>query len=75
MLIGGRSLGGRYQNNIKRVSILWLYLEHGSFGNTEMVAFLMDLPLTSKVHCRLFRTKHNFGDLHEQKGLQPWSRQ
>jgi len=31
-LIGGRSLGGRYQNNIKRVSILWLYLEHGPYG-------------------------------------------
>ena len=70
-LIGGRSLGGRYQNNIKRVSILWLYLEHGSYGSTETVAFLVELLLISKVPCRLFRMKHNSGDLQELKGLLP----
>jgi len=35
-------------------------------------AFFMDLLLSSKALCRLFRTKHNFGSLQGQKGLQPW---
>ena len=71
MLIGGRSLGGRYKKNIKRVSILWFYLEHGPYGSTETVASLMELLLIFEVPCRLFRMKHNAGDLQELKGLLP----
>ena len=50
-----------------------LYLEHGSYGSTKIVAFLMDLFLISKGRCRLFRMKHFFGGLQELKGLPPWT--
>ena len=39
--------------------------------STETVASLMELLLIFEVPCRLFRMKHNAGDLQELKGLLP----
>ena len=44
---------------------------HGPYGSTETVASLMELLLIFEVPCRLFRMKHNAGDLQELKGLLP----
>jgi len=67
--LGGGSLGRKYRNMLRKVSIRWSYLGHGSSGNTVTLACLMDLLLAFRTPLQAFKDEAHLWIVGGAKGL------